>query len=35
MALAVPVILPLLPLVFLKYPVNQLVLWLFQSLTGL
>jgi hypothetical protein len=35
MALAAPVILPLLPLVFLKYPVNQLVLWLFQSLTGL
>jgi hypothetical protein len=35
MSLAVPVILPLLPLVFLKYPVNQLVLWLFQSLTGL
>jgi hypothetical protein len=35
MALAAPVILPLLPLVFLKYPVNQLAIWLFQTLTGL
>jgi hypothetical protein len=34
-ALAVPVILPLLPLVFLKYPVNQLAMWLLQTLTGL
>ena len=35
MALAAPVILPLLPLIFLKYPVNQLAMWLFQALTGL
>jgi hypothetical protein len=35
LALAVSVILPLLPLAFLKYPINQLALWLFQSLTGL
>jgi len=34
-ALAVPVILPLLPLFLLKYPVNQLAIWLFQTLTGL
>jgi hypothetical protein len=35
MVLASSAILPLLPLVFLKYPVNQLAIWLFQTLTGL
>lgn len=35
MGLATAVILPLLPLVFLKYPVDQLVARLFQTLTGL
>ena len=35
MGFATAVILPLLPLVFLKYPVDQLVARLFQTLTGL